>query len=37
MLMPKKVKHRKQMKGRNRGVAQRGAMVSFGDFALKSM
>jgi large subunit ribosomal protein L16 len=37
MLMPKKVKHRKQMKGRNRGVAQRGNEVSFGDFALKSL
>ena len=37
MLMPKKVKHRKQMKGRNRGEAQRGAMISFGDFALKSL
>ena len=37
MLMPKKVKHRKQMKGRNRGVAQRGAQISFGDFGLKSM
>ena len=37
MLMPKKVKHRKQMKGRNRGVASRGNEVSFGDFALKSM
>ncbi len=37
MLMPKKVKHRKQMKGRNRGVAQRGASISFGDFGLKSM
>jgi large subunit ribosomal protein L16 len=37
MLMPKKVKHRKQMKGRNRGVAQRGAAISFGDFALKSL
>jgi len=37
MLMPKKVKHRKQMKGRNRGEAQRGAMVSFGDFGLKSL
>ncbi|HEX8195725.1 MAG TPA: 50S ribosomal protein L16 [Pyrinomonadaceae bacterium] len=37
MLMPKKVKHRKQMKGRNRGVAQRGAAISFGDFGLKSM
>jgi large subunit ribosomal protein L16 len=37
MLMPKKVKHRKQMKGRIRGVAQRGNEVSFGDFALKSL
>ncbi|HZH35038.1 MAG TPA: 50S ribosomal protein L16 [Pyrinomonadaceae bacterium] len=37
MLMPKKVKHRKQMKGRNRGEAQKGAMISFGDFALKSL
>lgn len=37
MLMPKKVKHRKQMKGRNRGEAQRGAAVSFGDFGLKSL
>jgi large subunit ribosomal protein L16 len=37
MLMPKKVKHRKQMKGRNRGIAQRGAAISFGDFGLKSM
>jgi large subunit ribosomal protein L16 len=37
MLMPKKVKHRKQMKGRNRGQAQRGATISFGDFALKSL
>ena len=37
MLMPKKVKHRKQMKGRNRGVAQRGAQISFGDFGLKSL
>ena len=37
MLMPKKVKHRKQMKGRNRGVAQRGNAISFGDYALKSL
>ena len=37
MLMPKKVKHRKQMKGRNRGVASRGAMISFGDFGLKTL
>lgn len=37
MLMPKKVKHRKQMKGRNRGMAQRGAAISFGEFGLKAM
>ncbi len=37
MLMPKKVKHRKQMKGRNRGKADRGAMVSYGDFGLKTL
>ncbi len=37
MLMPKKVKHRKQMKGRNRGVASRGNAISFGDFGLKTM
>src|ERR1041384_6576241 len=37
MLMPKKVKHRKQMKGRMKGNATRGEKVSFGDFALKAM
>ncbi|HET8900390.1 MAG TPA: 50S ribosomal protein L16 [Holophagaceae bacterium] len=37
MLMPKKVKYRKQMKGRTRGVAQRGTELSFGDFGLKAM
>ncbi len=37
MLMPKKVKHRKQMKGRMRGVAQRGAAISFGEFGLKAL
>jgi large subunit ribosomal protein L16 len=37
MLMPKKVKHRKQMKGRNRGTAGRGAAISFGEFGLKAM
>jgi large subunit ribosomal protein L16 len=37
MLMPKKVKHRKQMKGRNRGVAQRGSTISFGEYGLKAM
>ncbi|MCK4592184.1 50S ribosomal protein L16 [Candidatus Parcubacteria bacterium] len=37
MLMPKKVKHRKQQKGRMRGKAHRGASISFGSFALKSL
>jgi len=37
MLMPKRVKHRKVMKGRVRGTAQRGARVSFGDFGLKAL
>ena len=36
MLQPKRTKFRKQMKGRNRGLAQRGAKVSFGDFGLKA-
>jgi large subunit ribosomal protein L16 len=35
MLSPKKVKYRKQMKGRMRGTANRGAKISFGDYALK--
>ncbi|NIQ58765.1 MAG: 50S ribosomal protein L16, partial [Gemmatimonadetes bacterium] len=30
MLAPKRVKYRKQMKGRTRGMAQRGNKVSFG-------
>ncbi|HLA98518.1 MAG TPA: 50S ribosomal protein L16 [Anaerolineales bacterium] len=37
MLMPKRVKWRKQMRGRMRGKAQRGADVSFGDFGLQAM
>ena len=37
MLMPKKVKHRKQQKGRMRGKAHRGSSISFGSFALKSL
>lgn len=36
MLLPKKTKYRKQMKGRNRGLADRGNSVDFGTFALKS-
>lgn len=35
MLMPKKVKYRKQQKGRNRGKATRGVNLSFGDFGLQ--
>src|SRR5260370_41075623 len=37
MLMPKKVKHRKQMRGRMRGVANRGSMISFGEYGLKTL
>ena len=36
MLMPKKVKYRKQQRGRMRGKAWRGAELSFGDFGLKA-
>lgn len=36
MLQPKKTKYRKQHKGRNRGLAQSGNGVSFGEFALKA-
>jgi large subunit ribosomal protein L16 len=36
MLAPKRVKFRKQMKGRTRGMAQRGNKVSFGDYGLQS-
>lgn len=35
MLQPKKVKYRKQMKGRIRGAATRGATVAFGDYGLQ--
>ena len=37
MLMPKKVKYRKQQRGRMRGKAWRGGELSFGDFGLKVM
>ncbi|MBC7797418.1 MAG: 50S ribosomal protein L16 [Pyrinomonadaceae bacterium] len=37
MLMPKKVKFRRVHKGRNRGQAQNGASISFGDYGLKSL
>jgi len=35
--MPKKLKHRKQQKGRMRGKAGRGNKIAFGLFALKSL
>jgi large subunit ribosomal protein L16 len=37
MLQPKKVKYRKMMKGRVRGVATRGASVAFGDYGLQAL
>jgi large subunit ribosomal protein L16 len=36
MLAPKRVKYRKQQKGRTKGMAQRGNRVSFGDFGLQA-
>ena len=37
MLMPKKVKYRKQQRGKMRGKAWTGSEVSFGDYGLKAM
>lgn len=37
MLMPKRTKYRKQMKGRNRGKATRGNFIAFGDIAIKAV
>jgi large subunit ribosomal protein L16 len=37
MLQPKRTKYRKQHKGRNRGLAQNGNRVSFGEYGLKSL
>jgi large subunit ribosomal protein L16 len=37
MLMPKRVKYRKQQRGRLKGKASRGTEVSFGDFGLQSL
>jgi large subunit ribosomal protein L16 len=36
VLQPKKTKFRKQMKGRNRGLANVGSKVSFGEFGMKA-
>jgi large subunit ribosomal protein L16 len=37
MLMPKRVKYRKQMRGRMKGKASRGVEVSFGDYGLQAL
>lgn len=37
MLMPKRVKHRKQQRGRMGGQATRGSKISFGEYGLKAM
>lgn len=37
MLQPKRTKHRKAQKGRIRGVAKRGTILSFGSYGLKSL
>jgi len=37
MLMPKRVKYRKQMRGRMKGMARRGAEVHFGDYGLQAL
>ncbi len=37
MLQPKKVKYRKQQKGRMRGKAYRGSKLSFGDYGLQAV
>ena len=37
MLAPKKIKHRKQQKGRTKGAAYRGSSLSFGDFGLRAL
>lgn len=37
MLMPKKVKYRKQQRGRRKGKAWRGSSLAFGEYGLKSL
>jgi large subunit ribosomal protein L16 len=37
MLMPKRVKHRKQMRGRMKGKARRGAEIHFGEYGLQAL
>jgi len=37
MLMPKRVKHRKEHRGKRRGIAYRGGKVSFGEFGIAAL
>jgi large subunit ribosomal protein L16 len=37
MLAPKKLKHRKIMRGKRRGISTRGSNVSFGEYGLKAI
>ena len=37
MLMPKRIKWRKQQRGRRRGVAQRGSSIAFGEYAMQAL
>ncbi len=37
MLMPKKVKHRKQQRGRMTGMAKGGTAITFGDYAIQAL
>ena len=37
MLMPKRIKWRKQQRGRMRGVAQRGSSIAFGEYAMQAL
>jgi large subunit ribosomal protein L16 len=37
MLMPKRVKYRKQQRGKRRGKATRGSNIDFGEFGLKAL
>jgi len=37
MLMPKRIKYRKQMRGRMKGRASRGVDVQFGDYGLQAL
>jgi large subunit ribosomal protein L16 len=37
MLMPRKVKHRKQQRGRRQGLAKGGTTITFGDYGIQAL